>query len=145
MANSNKAAVIKMLMGDPNSAFWAIITADKAGGTPEDISADRAQLYRMLDRKGFDYLLVDGYYDGYMEQAVFVIGMHSTDAISVALMFGQEFWLTNAGLHYRGADGWFHTAEYVHRHVVDGELTSTRYDKSVIHCEDGDLVFLCEV
>lgn len=98
---------VKKLHDMLTSRPWVVMTAENPSGmtlSAEENLSRMTQLKRHLDRSGYRYIEVDGYYDG-PEHSLLVYDIPLTDALNLAKQFQQESILCPSGLVY--SDGRF--------------------------------------
>ena len=142
MVNVNKAQ-LGLLLFDSTSN-WAILTADKDNNSYDQQTLARLALQSVLDYRGYEYLLVDGYCKMVPEQAVLILDITASDAASLASLFNQEAFLCTSGLLYQNAGRTGYVlAPYVNRMLMD--VAIEQRDRCVVHCSDGDVCWIVEV
>lgn len=79
---------------------FAIVSAFRAGLSPEENERRHAQLCEALEGDGFDFHETTGTWDGVQEKAVLVAGMTQDDAAELATHFGQDAYICGDAEEY---------------------------------------------
>lgn len=79
---------------------FAIVSAFRAGLSPEENERRHAQLCEVLEDSGFDFRETAGVWDGVREKAVLVAGMAQDDAAELAAHFGQDAYICGDAKEY---------------------------------------------